>query len=70
VFIEVTADRAGEAQIGLGDLFSRKLRATGRHLEAGLNRVEMQIADLPAGLYLVTVTADGKTVTRKLVVRR
>jgi hypothetical protein len=70
VVVEVAAARAGEAQIALADLFSRQLKATGRHLEAGLNRMEVQVADLPEGLYLVTVTADGKAVTRKLVVRR
>ncbi|MBD0257020.1 MAG: T9SS type A sorting domain-containing protein [Cytophagales bacterium] len=70
VVIEVVAARAGEAQIALADLFSRKLKSTGRNLEAGLNRVEMPVTDLPEGMYLVTVTADGKAVTRKLVVRK
>jgi xylan 1,4-beta-xylosidase len=70
VVVEVTAARAGEATIALADLFSRKLKSTGRTLEAGRNRVELAVSDLPEGLYLVTVTAEGKAVTRKLVVRR
>ena len=70
VVVEVTAARAGEAAVALADVFSRELKSTRRTLEAGRNRVEVAVSDLPGGVYLVTVRADGKTVTRKLVVRR
>jgi photosystem II stability/assembly factor-like uncharacterized protein len=61
----------GQVRLGLYDVRGRLLRTlVDRFAYPALDNVELDVADLPSGLYFVRLEAHGRAVTRKVVVQR
>ena len=68
VVVEVKSDKSGEATITVSDATGREvLKQKASTLNSQLSTLNLEA--LPAGTYFVTVTIDGQSGTRKLVVK-
>ena len=67
----LSSRREGRAELALYDVAGRRLRDLATRLDAGgAARVDLDVADLPAGLYLLRGRQGGETATAKLFVLR
>lgn len=67
--IRLTKSAAAAAEVF--DITGRKVKTTTLgELAAGINAVELDISDLPAGVYIYKVTAGPASAARKMVVAR
>jgi hypothetical protein len=67
--ITYTLPRAGDVQLSLYDLRGREIRRmVSGFVDAGIHSVQLQGADLPAGIYLVRCKVEGVSLVRKAVV--
>lgn len=62
-------DFVGQSQLSISDISGRVLVKESNQLERGLQKVQLPISNLTAGMYFVTVIADGQKTTCKLIVK-
>ncbi|MDX2282651.1 MAG: serine hydrolase [Bacteroidia bacterium] len=67
-FVRFEQQRAGVSPWTLRDLAGRTVRSGAPMLAAGVQEIEIPLQQLPAGAYLLSVTADGQTGTATLIV--
>jgi len=68
VRVKLNALSSGNAQMFVTDMTAKPVMQKTLGLTMGENNVELQISSLPAGVYMMKiVTADGTSVSRKLV---
>jgi hypothetical protein len=70
VTISWPATKAGTAEIRLVDLNGRQVKAERLAVQNGANLLYMQVGGLPPGVYLLQITQDNQTITRKLTITR
>lgn len=74
IHIPVIVTETGNIRITIRDSFGREVYQTTHHVDRGHHKIEMtNLADLPAGLYLVTTEVQGSTShskTSKLVINQ
>lgn len=63
------ADQAGEATLNVFNLTGAKMIAEKISYQAGLNNKGIDISDLPAGAYIVTLQSGNVTLNNKLIVQ-
>lgn len=70
VTVRYVASHPGPAQLDVVDLLGRRLLGQAVRVLTGPNEYQISIADWPAGLYSVSIRAEGgTTVNRRLLVR-
>jgi hypothetical protein len=68
VLAEIVSDKQRAIQLQLIDITGRIRKETKQLLVAGVNQLQLDISgDNPAGVYILQVQYDGKTVQKKLV---
>ncbi len=66
--LKINAKEEGTANFILYDLFGRSVKSFSKSVEKDENKLEMQIDDLPTGIYLLNMTMNGAQETLKLYV--
>ncbi|MDF2188175.1 DNRLRE domain-containing protein [Paraflavitalea sp. CAU 1676] len=66
--VSINLEKEGHTQVAAYDLTGRLVATlvNGR-LSAGLHRLHFDASGIPAGLYILRLTANGKTITQKLI---
>jgi hypothetical protein len=62
--LQFNADKAAEATLHFFDLAGREVRSGSFRMEEGKNGLELNLSDLPRGIYLVVVLADDNSIAR------
>lgn len=65
--VQLNFDAERRVDIELLDLMGRSLMDK-RHLDGAFIQERLDVSSLPGGVYLIRISADGKTLTRKIVV--
>ncbi|WP_170254734.1 LamG-like jellyroll fold domain-containing protein [Phaeodactylibacter luteus] len=66
VFLNYWAAAAGEVDITISDMLGRKVAERSTAVSAGENLIEWRPANVANGLYIVTLQAEGQTLSRKV----
>ena len=70
VTLALNSPAGQQAQIRLLDLTGKSVRSFGvQQLAAGQNTMQLQLNELPTGIYLLQVQLENKTMMERLVVR-
>lgn len=65
----ITLNNATKAELKLVNILGQTVRTMSADLNAGANKVSMNVADLNAGLYTLVLTSNGKSATEKIMVK-
>jgi hypothetical protein len=65
----ITLNNATKAELKLVNVLGQTVRTMSVDLNAGANKVSMNVADLNAGLYTMVLTSNGKSATEKIMVK-
>lgn len=65
----ITLNNATKAELKLVNILGQTVRTMSVELNAGANKVSMNVADLNAGLYTMVLTSNGKSATEKIMVK-
>jgi bacillolysin len=67
ISVEVTAEKSGTGSIEIFDLVGRKVINTPLSISIGKNAVSLPTPQLQAGIYLLKITIEGKSLTSKIM---
>ena len=65
---KATARQGGELQLRLYDVLGRQVRSVVTTAESGHHTHRLDLSGLASGTYVLRLTAEGQSVTRKLTV--
>ena len=65
----ITLNNASKAELKLVNMLGQTVRTMNVDLNAGANKVSMNVEDLTAGLYTMVLTSNGKSATEKIMVK-
>ncbi len=65
----ITMNNAAKAELKLVNVLGQTVRTISADLNAGTNKVSVNVADLNAGLYTMVLTSNGKSATEKIMVK-
>ena len=66
--LEFDADKEGNAKLIIYDLTGREMQSTAFRMEAGKNGIELNLSNLPQGIYLVVVQGADDSMARVNIV--
>ncbi len=65
----ITLNNASKAELKLVNMLGQTVRTLNVDLNAGANKVSVNVSDLTAGLYTMVLTSNGKSATEKIMVK-
>lgn len=66
--LAINAQHSGQLSLGLLSLEGKLLKAQEQIIHTGFNRTSMNVADLPAGMYILRLNTAGEVATQKIIV--
>jgi hypothetical protein len=69
IFLQMNAPQAAKARVEVRSLAGQLLRDAPATLQLGLNTLAAPVKGLPAGTYVLVISANGQRLTKKLVVQ-
>lgn len=66
--VHIEAKEAGDYQFALTDMIGKTMQSKTLNLVKGENRMELDVTQMPAGIYFVSISRNGINITKKLVV--
>lgn len=66
--VSIQSARSGHLLMSLLSLEGKMLRSQNQLIHTGNNRTQIDVSELPAGMYLLRVSTEGEVVTQKIIV--
>ena len=67
VAVSVIGEHEGPATFSVSDAVGRAVFTTARTIGPGVNAVHLDLSTVPTGVYLLTIEANGRTTTTRIV---
>jgi hypothetical protein len=68
--VQISQAQGGEFNVEVFNLLMQPLQSVAGPLQGGQGQVQLDLRDLPSGIYLVRVTANGQSLLKKLEVQK
>lgn len=66
--LAIEAQRSGQLELSLLSVEGKLLRRQSNQIHTGFNRTQLNVSDLPAGMYLLRISTAGEVATQKIIV--